>query len=164
MHMRVNSPRKANIVIGCIYKHSGINFNEFHEFDQTNLFDKISKKQNKVLFLHGDFNINLLNDEQDTSENKLFDSLSSHLFLRYIFQPARGIENFKTLTDNIVSHANSPNILSNNLTSSISDHLPQFLITLNIFLNTQTLKYNIHKGNWFKLDQENFIVDYFSND
>ena len=72
MLMRVNSPRKANIVIGCICKHSGINFNEFQEFDQTNLFDKLSKKQNKVLFLHGYFSINLLTDEQDTSENKFF--------------------------------------------------------------------------------------------
>ena len=55
-------------------------------------------------------------------------------------------------------------ITSSNLTVTISDHLPQFAITPNIFGNISGNKYNIHERNWSKFDQENFILDYFSVD
>ena len=49
-----------------------------------------------------------------------------------------------------------------NLTATISDHLPQFAIIPNMFGNIAGSKFNIHEKNWLKLDQENFILDYFS--
>ena len=48
-----------------------------------------------------------------------------------------------------------------NLTTTISDHLPQFTITPKTFGNTSE---NECKGDWSKFDQENFILDYFSVD
>ena len=54
--------------------------------------------------------------------------------------------------------------MSGNLTAAISDHLPQFLIIPNMFGNISGNKSNIHKWDWSKLDQENFILDYFSVD
>ena len=49
-----------------------------------------------------------------------------------------------------------------NLTATISDHLPQFAIVPNMFGNTLGNKSNIHERDWYKFDQENFILDYFS--
>ena len=54
------------------------------------------------------------------------------------------------------------NIISGNLAASISDHLPQFLVTPNIFFNASYPKSNNYKRDWPRFDQENFVLDYFS--
>lgn len=56
-----------------------------------------------------------------------------------------------------------PGIVSGNLTLSISDHLPQFLIVPNIFLTHQAENLT-NERDWPKFDQENFTLDYFSID
>ena len=53
--IEINNFEKSNIVIRCIYKHPGMNLNEFNEFYLNNLLDQ------KTVFLVGDFNLNLLN-------------------------------------------------------------------------------------------------------
>ena len=62
-----------------------MNLNAFNEFYLNDLLNNLSK-ENKVVFLLGDFNINLPNSAQDTQTDKCFDSLSSHLFLAHILQ------------------------------------------------------------------------------
>ena len=57
-----------------------------------------------------------------------------------------------------------PDSRSGNLTATISDHLPQFLIVPNIFSNPPSNKSNIYERDWSNFDQENFILDYFSID
>ena len=51
--------------------------------------------------------------------------------------------------------------LSSNITATISDHLPQFLIAINIFSNPPSNKSSIYERDWSNFDQENVIVDYF---
>ena len=131
--------KKTTIVIRCIYKHPGVNLNKFKEFYLNNLFDKLPK-ENKTVSLLWDFNINLLNFEQDLWANEFLDSLSCHLFLPHRRQATRVRTNSKTLIDNLFSNAISPNIISRNITSSISDHLMQFLIASNFSLNPPSLK------------------------
>ena len=55
-----------------------------------------------------------------------------------------------------------PNIISGNLTASISDHLPKFLVAPNIFFNASYPKSNNYERDWSRFDQENFVLDYFS--
>ena len=105
--IKIINPKKTNIVIGCIYKHPGINLNEFNKFYLNNLLDKLSK-ENKTVFLLGDFNINPLNYDQGTSTNEFLDSQSSHLFLCCIFQPARVRSSSKTLISKKISSAYPP--------------------------------------------------------
>ena len=57
-----------------------MNINEFNDDCLNELLDKLSK-ENKTLFLLGDFNINLLNYDIHPSTNEFLDSLSSHYFL-----------------------------------------------------------------------------------
>ena len=50
------------------------------------------------------------------------------------------------------------------MTATISDHLPQFAITPNMFGNISGNKSNIYERDWSKFDRENFTLDYFSVD
>ena len=68
------------------------------------------------------------------------------------------------LIDNIFSNYISQDIVSGNLTATISDHLPQFLIAPHIFSNVPNRKTNIFECDWSKFSHEEFILDYFSVD
>ena len=63
------------------------------------------------------------------------------------------VNNSKTLIDNVIS---------GNLTTSISDHLPQFLVAPNIFFNASYPKSSNYERDWSRFDQENFVLDYLS--
>ena len=69
-----------------------------------------------------------------------------------------------TPIDNIFSNVIEPDVISGNLTATISDHLPQFAIIPNIVGSISGYKYNIYEKDWSKFDWENFILDYFSVD
>ena len=133
-----------------------MNFNEFYLND---LFDKLFKESKTVSFL-GDVDKSLQHYEQDSSKNAFFDSTFFHLFPFQILPPARVRDNSKTLLDNIFSNAIPSNIIPGNVTLSVSDHLPRFVITSNIFLNPPSLKYKIYKRKWSKYDQPNFIFGF----
>ena len=124
------------------------------------LLYNISKEQ-KSVFLLGDFNVNLLNYNEHNQTNEFLDPLASNSFIPLNLQPTRITSHSSTLIDNIFSNVIAPDIISGNLTATISDHLPQFLIIPNIFCNISGNKSNIYELDWFKFDQENFILDYF---
>ena len=128
------------------------------------LLDKLAKEQ-KTDFLLGDFNVDLLKYEQHKATNEFLDSLLSSMFLPHIVQPTRITSHSKTLIDNIFSNYISQDIVfTGNLTASISDHLPQFLIAPHIFSNVPNSKTNIFERDWSKFNHEEFILDYFSVD
>ena len=138
-----------------------MNINEFNDDYLNELLDKLSK-ENKTIFLLGDFNINLLNYDIHPLTNEFLDSLLSHYFLPHILQPSRVATNFKTLIDNIFSNMAVPNNISGNLTASISDHLPHILVVPNVFFNASDPKSNNYERDWSRFDQQNFVLDYFS--
>ena len=80
-------------------------------------------------------------------------SLTSHMLLPHIVQPTRIRNTSKTLIDNIYSHGVTPNNIMGNLTVTISDHFPQFLIAPDIFSNPPSTTLNIFERNWSKSDQ-----------
>ena len=129
----------------------------------SKLLENISKEQ-KFIFLLGDFNVNQLNYNEHNQTNEFLDSLASNSFIDLILQPTRMTSHSNALMDNIFSNVIDPDIISGNLTTSISDHLPQFAIILNKFGNILGNKSNIYENDWSKFDRENFILDYFSVD
>ena len=96
--------------------------------------------------------------------NEFLDSLASNSFIPLILQPTRITSHSNTLIDNIFSSVIDPDIISGNLTATISDHLLQFAIIPNMFGNISGNKSNIYERDWSKFDRENFILDYFSAD
>ena len=79
----------------------------------------------------GDFNRNLLNCNIDKHTSDYVDILYSHAFNSTINSPTQITANSKTLIDNITYNNATKNIISGNLTTSISDHLTQFLLISN---------------------------------
>ena len=98
------------------------------------LLENISKEQ-KSIFLHGNFNVNLFNYNEHNQTNDFLDSLASNSIIPLILQPTRITSHSNILADNIFSNIIEPDMISRNLTATISDHLPQFAIILNIFGN-----------------------------
>ena len=111
------------------------------------MLEKVSKEQ-KQIFLLGDFNINLLNYNVYQPTNHFLDSLASNSIISYVLQP--------TLSDLLSSE-----IVSGNLTATISDYLPQFLFAPNIFSNPSYNKSNIFGRDRSKFNKESFKPDYF---
>ena len=161
--IEIVNPRKSNIIVGVIYRHPSMDLADFDCNYLNKLLENTSKEQ-KSIFLLGDFNVNLLNYNEHNENNEFLDSLASNSFTPSILQPTTITSHSNTLTDNIFSNVIDPDIISGNLTATISDHLPQFAIIPNMFGNIPGNKSNIYERDWSKFDQENFILDYFSVD
>ena len=98
---------------------------------------KLQKESSKTIFLLGDFNIDLLKYELSDSINNFIDTLSSNFLLPHILLPTR-ISKTSTLIDNIFSNSTSlEEIKSVNVTSTFSDHFPQFIF-LKYFFSKKT--------------------------
>ena len=79
----------------------------------------------------GDFNVNHLNYDTRTATNGCANSLFSNNSLPYINQPTRISAHSSTLLDNMFVDLLNATIVSGNILTQISDHLPQLLILHN---------------------------------
>ena len=139
------NPRKSNIIVGVIYRHLSMDLADFNCNYLKKLLENTSKEQ-KSIFLLGDFNGNLLNYNEHDETNEFLDSLASSLFIPLILQPTRNTSHSNTLIDNIFPNVIDPDIILGNLTATIFHHLPQIAIIPNMFGNISGNKSNIYKG------------------
>ena len=105
-----------------------------------------------------------MNYNEHNQANEFLDSLASNSFIPLILQPTRITSHSNTLIDNIFSNFIDPDIISGNLTATISDILPQFAIIPNMFGSISGNKSNIYERDRSKFNRENFILGYFSVD
>ena len=119
---------------------------DFNRNYLNKLLENISKEQ-KSVFLLGDFNVNLLNYNEHIQTNEFLDSLASNSFKP--LQSCRITSTSYSLVDNIFSNVIDPDIISGNLTATISDHLPQFTIIPNMFGNIPGNKSNICERDFY---------------
>ena len=92
--------------------------------------------------------------------SEFFNLISSYNFLPYITLPTRITERSKTLIDNIFSNSTSNKIISENLTMTISDHLPQFFIYPDFNKKFVPRKHNIYRRNKNNHDKASFFRDF----
>ena len=156
--IEIVNPKKSNIIVRVIYRLPSMDFTYFNCSYLNKILENISKEQ-KSIFLIADFNVNLLNYNEHNQTNEFLDS-----FIPLVLQPTRMTSQSNTLIDNIFSNVIDPDIISGNLTTTISDHLPQFVLIPHMFGNILCNKSNIYERDWSKFDQKNFILDYFSAD
>ena len=148
---------KKNILLGCIYRHPSMEVSDFNENYLIPFMDKI--EVNKNIFLLGDFNIDLMNNDVDTHIATYLDTLTSNLFVPHIIHPTRITSHSRTLIDNIFSNfSNFAQGKSGNLTLSISDHLAQFLI-IPLDLGFVPRKSNIYKRDLKHFDRVTFLEE-----
>ena len=115
------------MICGCIYKHPNMKISCFNSEYLTSLLTNIQKEE-KTSMLMGDFSINLLNAETNINISEFYDNMSSYFFAPYILQPIRFTKNPKTLIDTTFQNFIELETFSRNLTSRISDDLPDLLI------------------------------------
>ena len=153
-------PRKTNVIVGCIYKHPHFSTSEFNTRFLAPLLHSINKESKDIVLL-GDFNINLLNHNENSEVSDFVDILNSHLLILTINIPTRITNTSKTLIDNILI---SPSFTgySGNLTVGISDHLPQFFICQKE--NDDIEQSNNTFKDWKQFDNEKFIHDFRNAD
>ena len=120
-------PNKQNQLIGTVYKHPSMNVSKFNREYLTDILTKI-KNENKNIMLMGDFNVNLINYYKSRSTYEFLELLFNHNFTPQIMLPSRITEKIATLIDNIFVNDQAQKYNSENITTSISDRLPQFII------------------------------------
>ena len=85
-----------------------MNLNNFNTNYLNNLLHKVYKEQ-KSVFLLGNFNVNLLNYNNHDPTNEFLDFLTSNYFLPLILQSTRLTSQSKTLIDYIFSNISRSN-------------------------------------------------------
>lgn len=85
----------------------------------------------------------------------------NHIILAITLHTTRITSHSKKLIDNVFSFFISVEITSCNITATISYHLLQLLFFANILTKLSSQKFNFHERGWSKLNQDDFILDYF---
>ena len=149
-------PNKRNLICSCIYKHPNMKISCFNSEYLTPLLTNVQKKEKACMFM-GDFNINLLNAETNTIISEFYDNMSYHFFAPDILQRTRLTKNSKTLIDNIILNSIEFETFSRNLTSLISDHLPDVTDNIVYERNYRFFNYNGFKNDLKSIPWENIL-------
>ena len=102
---------------------------------------------NLLITLHHHFNLKYCNLLEYTKTIKLFLIIFFEIFFR------------KTLINNI-PYLNIKNSVSGNITTALSDHLPQFFLMPDFFSNSPPSKYNLMTQDWKNFDSQGFLEDF----
>ena len=79
----------------------------------------------------GNFNIDILKYDTNNDSAAFLDMMYENFFLPYISSPTRVTPRSQTLIDNIFSNIIEDEIISGNITTTISDHYAQFTLFKN---------------------------------
>ena len=123
-----------NIVIGTIYRPPGNDLGVFNT-GVNNLLDSLNK-ENKLIYIMGDFNINLLNSDSHHPTGEFLEIMYSNMLFPLITRPTRVTANPAALIDNIFTNNYCSNYWSAQgiFVTDISDHYPAFHISGQSFI------------------------------
>ena len=129
MFVEINRSNENNVIVGIVYRPPDSKLNEFLcDFDL--LVEKISK-ENKLVFLMGDWNLNLIRHHCHKATSEFLDTLTdSRLFFPLITRPTRITAHKASLIDNIFTNDPFRPSISGLFLNDISDHLPIFSLIL----------------------------------
>ena len=118
--------KQPNILICVAYRHPKKDDKQTTE-KLSETLDKL-KKENKKIFIVGDFNFDLLNHEFNDNISDFLNMMLENSLQPCIIEPTRIVSNNKpSLVDNIFSNS-SEAVISGNLYQTVSDHMPNFVI------------------------------------
>ena len=87
LFVEVTVPKGKNIIIGVVYRAPDNNLTTFvKDFDEV--LDKITK-ENKLCYIMGDFNVNIMNYQTNNLTGEFLDSMYSNLLSPLINRPTR---------------------------------------------------------------------------
>ena len=117
-----------NIIVGCIYRPPGGDLRLFNSHMESAL--STIGKENKLIYLMGDTNIDLLKSGEHTLTSDFLDVLYSHNLIPLITKPTRVTQTTATLIDNIFTNdfKETKKHYQGILYNDISDHYPIYHI------------------------------------
>ena len=153
--VEIENKNDENFLICRAYRHPSSDIDNLTSYFQNHL-SKLSS--NKLLFIMGDFNVNLLDFSSHTPTSDFVNNFFSHSLLPCIHHPTRVSEHRASIIDKIYTNATNANIVSGNILMQITDHFPQFMILKNTHVshnNSESFKYDYSR---FKEDK--FLDDF----
>ena len=145
--IEITNDSGKNILVGTVYRPPCNNITYFLE-NLDNSLEQISR-ENKHIYLMGDYNIDLTSsvhlknpntsahENNCTNNNKFLDILSTYALSPCISKPTRITPTSSTLIDNIFTNTINKDSLSGVFYYDISDHLPIFLISMQLRSNNK---------------------------
>ena len=123
--VEIKNKSDKNIICGCIYRHPRKNSDSFFDYMDATL-SKLTK-ENKEIYICGDFNINLLKSDSNTVCSNFYNLLSANGFLPLILHPSRVVDGqCPSLIDNIFCNSTNNIIIGGNIYLQLSEHFSQF--------------------------------------
>ena len=127
--VEIERENAKNVIVGVTYR-AHTNIDNFIN-DITPILNK-SATENKIQYLMGDFNIDLLKESSHRPTHDYLNLVYSCSLMPTIYKPTRITEHSATCIDNILTNnINASNVASNILITDISDHLPTILMVNN---------------------------------
>ena len=126
----------------------------------SKIFLKEFRLKKTFSILPGDFNLNLIKYSKTTGINQFLEIILSQNSMPQITLPARVTGRTVILIGNILINSYENKCTSGNATTSVSDHLPQFLIIENFKGQT----YKIKNPKTTIRDYKNFNSESFQSD
>ena len=121
---------EQKVIVGSVYCHPGTNLDNFKDDLEKTLH--IIDKESCNSFICGDFNVDGLKIDTDLKTSDFYECLMTSNFIPTVTLPTRITDTTMTLIDNIFMKFDRKNIhemvVSGNIYSDISDHLPNFII------------------------------------
>lgn len=116
-----------HVILGVIYRPPNTNLEDFNNHLSDVL--EIITRENKLIYLLGDYNINLLNSDHHGNSSLFIDIMYSYSLFPLINKPTRVTTQSATLIDNIFTNdIHNDNLFNGILLTDISDHFPIFMI------------------------------------
>lgn len=116
--------QQRNILVGVVYRRPETSTHDFINSIREILLT--TQRENKLCYITGDFNIDLLKAESYRPASDLISLFHSFFFFCTITRPTRIINNSATLIDHIWSNDLPNNHINGIVFSHISDHFPIF--------------------------------------
>lgn len=133
LFIEVPQKGKRNILFGCFYRPPNTDTVLFNT-EIVEILKVIENRKNSIVFLAGDFNLDLLKFDNHAPTAEFLNNLLSYSYYPAIRYPTRISDTSATLIDNIFTNVGHFEISSAIIYCDISDHLPialHFEISLN---------------------------------
>ena len=136
-----NTGLLKDAIIGIIYRPPNQDVVVFN--DKLNEILSSIKSEKKLIYLMGDFNINILDAKDHIPSSEFLDVIYAHSMFPLITKPTRITAETSTLIDNIFHNDISMHCLNGILYTNISDHLPIFSINCKAKLDISQRSYEV---------------------
>ena len=124
--IEIINEKQPNMLICVAYRHPKKDDKQTTE-KLSETLDRI-KRENKKIFIVGDFNYDLLNHEYNDNISNFLNMMLENSLQPCIIEPTRIVPSCKpSLVDNIFSNSVEA-VISGNLYQTVSDHMPNFVI------------------------------------